>query len=217
MKAKLSILAFLLIGFLSGFSQQNVWDVAATEVMIAHNKKNFEDHEEVRNNQIVSQGTVAGWKNTTNQFKTFSDFIDKRLTSAFIVVADVTTIYNVYSQLSEMMEYEKKSMQIAYRHPWTAPFMASAQAQIIKSGNDLFNYLSLLVISYGDLSKMKVASRKKIFHEIDLQVSVLKARCYSMYNMMQRLDLTTEIKNSKPGGMINKDAQLIKDILNHFK
>jgi hypothetical protein len=95
--------------------------------------------------------------------------------------------------------------------------MASQQSAIINSGNDLFNYISLLVMSYGDISKMKVSARKVIFHSIDLQVSVLKGRCYSMYCMMKRLDLTSEIRKSKPVQMVNKDQQIIKDILKNIK
>lgn len=217
MKSKLTLLLILLFTFKINYAQQDVWDIPATEVMIAHNKKNFSDHEESRNNQMLSQGTVLSWKKTTNQFKSLSDFIDKRLTSAFIVVADATTLYHIYNQLKEMTTYERKALEIAYRHPWTAPILASEEIKIVKSGTELFNYLSLIVLSYGDISKMKVSARKIIFHQIELQVAVLRARCYSLYNMMKRLDLATEIKNSKPGQIINKDAQIIKDILNNFK
>lgn len=217
MKKSFTILAALLSISTIDYAQQDTWDVPATELMISHNKQNYSDHQDVKNNQFASQATVSVWKNSTNQFKTLSDYIDKRLTSAFIVVADVTTLYNIYSQLSEMITYEQKSLVIAKRHPWAAPLLASEQAAIINSGNDLFSYISLLIMSYGDISKMKVSARKVIFHSIDLQVGVLKARCYSMYAMMKRLDLTSEIRKSKPVQMINKDQQIIKDILKNIK
>jgi hypothetical protein len=38
-----------------------------------------------------------------------------------------------------------------------------------------------------------------------------------MYNMMKRLDLTSEIRKSKPIQMINTDKQIIKDILKNIK
>lgn len=216
MKKSFTTVTFFLL-ITQAHAQQDIWDVPATEQMISHNKQNYSDHQEARDNQITSQATVKGWKNSTNKFKTLSDYIDKRLTSAFIVVADVTTLYNIYSQLSEMITYEQKSLAIAKRHPWAAPLLSSQQAAIIGSGNDLFNYISLLVMSYGDISKMKVSARKTIFHSIDLQVGVLKARCYSMYAMMMRLDLTSEIRKSKPVKMVNKDQQVIQDILKNMK
>lgn len=197
--------------------QQNTWDIPATEIMISQNQKNYSDHKDVKNNQLASQSTVSLWKKSTNEFKTLSDFIDKRLTSAFIVVSDATTLYSIYSQLSEMMDYEIKSLEIVKKHPWTGAYIASEQQRIINDGKDLFNYLSLIVISYGDLSKMKVSARKTVFHGINLQLSVLKARCYSMYSMMQRLDLTSEIRKTKPMQMVNKDQQIIKDILKNIK
>lgn len=198
-------------------AQQNVWDIPATELMISHNKQNFSDHQTIRNNQIVSEGTVKSWKNSTNNFKTLSDFIDKRLTSAFIIVADAVTLYNIYDQLSEMMDYEAKALDIAYRHPWAISILSSQEGKIIKSGSQLFNYISLIAISYGDISKMKASARKVIFHEISLQISVLKAQCYSLYNLMKRLDLASEVGKTKPGTFINKDAQIVKDILKNLK
>jgi hypothetical protein len=217
MKKKFTITLVFVSMALISYAQTDTWDIPATEQMIGHNKQNYSDHNDAKNNQVISQATVSNWKNSTNQFKSLSDYIDKRLTSAFIVIADVTTLYNIYNQLAEMMDYEQKSFAIVKRHPWAVPLMVSEQTRIIKSGNDLFNYISLLVLSYGDISKMKVSARKVIFHSIDLQVGVLKARCYSMYNMMKRLDLTSEIRNSKPGQMINKDKQIIRDILKNFK
>lgn len=217
MRKRFAIMVLMIFIAEINYAQQDIWDIPATEQMISHNKQNYSDHQEAKNNQLASQATVLEWKNSTNQFKTVSDFIDKRLTSAFIVVADVTTLYNIYSQLAEMMQYEGKSLEIVKRHSWAATYMASEQAKIIKSGTDLFNYISLLVLSYGEISKMKVSARKVVFHSIDLQVGVLKARCYSMYNMMKRLDLTSEIRKSKPVQIINKDQQIIKDIFRNIK
>src|SRR3954464_11882552 len=164
MGKRLAIVVIFIYTTEASFGQQEIWDIPATEQMISHNKQNYSDHKEAKNNQLASQATVAAWNSSTNQFKTVSDFIDKRLTSAFIVVADVTTLYNIYRQLSEMMQYEAKSLEIVRHHPWLASYLAGEQTKIIKSGTDLFNYISLLVLSYGEISKMKVSARKVVFH-----------------------------------------------------
>lgn len=199
------------------FAQGDTWDIPATELMISHNRINFSDHEQVTANQVVSEGTVSGWKGSTARFKSLSDVVDKRLTSAFIVVADASTLYNIYNQLSEMINYENMALKIAYKYPWLAPVLTKEEGKILKSGTDLFDYLSLIILSYGDLSKMKVSARKVIFREIDMQIAVLKGRCYSLYQMMNRFDATEQIRNTKPSIYINKDAQLVKDILKNLK
>jgi hypothetical protein len=217
MKKRITVSILFSLLTKAGFCQQDTWDIPATEILISQNKTNYSDHKTAKNNQLTSQATVSLWKKSTNQYKTVSDFIDKRLTSAFIVVADVSTLYNIYNQLSEMIEYERKSLEIVKKHPWTAAYMIGEQRRIINSGHDLFNYMSLLVISYNDLSKMKVSARKAIFHGIDLQLGVLRARCYSMYCMLNRLDITSEIGKTKPVQWVNKDEQIVKDILKNLK
>lgn len=217
---KIFLLSGLLFAYkvnLAQLAQQDVWDVLATELMISHNKKNYADHEQVTTNQVVSQSTVSVWKSTTNQFKTLSDLLDRRLTSAFIIAADVTTLYNIYAQLSEMIAYEGKALNIARKHPWLTPVLIKEQNKILQSSTDLFDYLSLVVLSYGDISKMKASARKVIFREIDMQIGVLKGRCYSLYLMMKRFDITSQIRNTKGGQFINKDAQIVKDILKNIK
>lgn len=198
-------------------AQQDTWDVTATEILIDHNKKNFSDHKEVTRNQLASQGTVTIWKKTTDKFKSLADEIDKRLTSPFIIAADVTTMYAIYSRLREMLDYQQKALDIAKEYPWVLPILVEHETAIYKSGEDLVQYITLLVMSYGDLSKMKVSARKVVYHEIYLQINVLAGRCYSLYLTMKHFDLAQRIRNTKGAIMVNRDIQLVKDILNRLK
>jgi hypothetical protein len=78
MNKRLAIMALTLSIAQALYGQQDTWDIPVTEQMISQNKQNYSDHQEVKNNQIVSQATVSRWKSSTNQFKTLSDYIDIR-------------------------------------------------------------------------------------------------------------------------------------------
>jgi hypothetical protein len=199
------------------YAQPNEWDVPTTEILISHNKQNYSDHQQAAANQLVSQGTVSWWKSTTNTFNNLTNSIDKRLTSFYIITADAGTVYNIATRLSEMASLEEKSIELSYQYPFTVPILISDEDKIISSGTSLFEYLSLMVISYDAISKMQVSARTIIYREITDQLNILSAECNSLYLFMERVQLSDLLKNGKAYQLINKDDQLVKDILKNMK
>ncbi len=215
---KLQLVTCLLLAVhLHAVGQQDTWDMAATEVLIKANKRNYSDHKEATTNQLASQTSVATWKRGNNKFKNLADLLDNRLTSVAIAAADATTLYNIYRALNEMITLQQQALSIAYKYPWLAPVVVQHEQRIIDDAQDLASYITLLVLSYGELSRMKVAARKTLFHEIDLQLRELTGRCHSLYYSLKAFDAGQQIKNTKVGILVNRDAQLIKDILNKLK
>jgi len=198
-------------------AQDDFWDIPTTEALIAHNKTNYSDHQTFRDNQLVSEGTVSFWKSTTNTFKKLSDSIDQRLTSFFILTADVGILYQIYTGLSEMYGYQSKSVSIASKYPFTLPVIIDREQQIYQAAYSLFTYMTLIVMSYGDISKMKASGRQVIFQSIREQVFILRTMCYSLYCAMERVQFAQLLKNTKGYQFVNKDAGIVKDILSNFK
>lgn len=216
---KAIFLFFSLLFLLSvqAIGQQDVWDVPFTESMIAHNRKNMEDNKKATTNQFASQATVNGWHKVTNDFKSLSDNIDKRLTTAGFVLSDGFMMLDIYRQLKEMKGYQHKALALAQKNAWVVPVLLQQEGQVLKQGSNLLQYLSLIAVSYGDINKMKASNRQVIVREVSVQVSLLKGLCYSLYAQMQRLDLATEIRNTKWGGYANKDKEKVKDVINQTK
>ena len=201
----------------NAIAQPNDWDVLTTEALISHNKQNYSDHEAARNNQVVSQATVSLWKSTTNKFNQLTNSIDKRLTSLYIITADAGLVYNIYTTLSDMASLEEKSIQISANYPFTVPTMITGEEKIFQTATALTEYITLLVVNYGTISKMKVSDRNLIYQEVNDDLNIMSSECNSLYLFMQRVQLSDELKNTQPYQIINKDKQLVNDILNNLK
>lgn len=197
-------------------AQPNYWDVATTEYLIAHNQDNFTDHKEVKNRQVVSQGTVNKWKGLTNKLKTLTDSIDKRLSSFFIITADASTVLASYTTLKDIYAYQKESVSIGSKYPYIIPVLISNEDKIIASATSLVSYLTLIVNSYSDISKMKVSERNMIYQEIRSELEVVRLRCYIMLQQIKQIDFVNVLKRTKPYKLVNNDAQLVKNILKNF-
>ena len=191
----------------------HTWDVPLTEILIAQNKTGHADHLELRNNQLASGVTVSIWKQRQDEFKQLAERIDQRLSSVFIVLADVTLVYEVSKGFEEMMGLQQKTLQLLVRHPYAAPLVIQEQERIIRDALDLFGFVQLMVLSYGELSKMKASSRQAIYRQLRDQVQVLRARCYGIHQMMQRIDLSQVLKNTKVGQYVQQDKTIVREIL----
>jgi|GEM_PF-2158713 len=198
-------------------SQTQYWDMAYTQILVEQNKTNFKDNQEALQNQYISHATVLLWKNAENNFKKIVDKIDKHLTTAFIVAADITTLYNIYKSLDEMIEYQNKSFKILYKYPWAAGWFFDKQVDVYTSARDMVSFILVIVYSYGDINKMQVSSRETVFRELNSLVAVLRAKCYSLYSKMRQVELAQLYKNTKAYDFYNKDKKIVEDILKEIK
>jgi len=215
--ALVGCLLSLLLGWIKGSAQTKYWDMALTQLLVEQNKTNYKDNQQALTNQLISHATVVKWKSTQDQFKNIVDKIDKHLTQAFIVAADITTLYNIYQALDEMIEYQQKSIQILLKYPYAAGWFYQKQSGVYQSAADMVKFVMVIVVSYGDINKMQVSSRETVFRELNTLVAILKAKCYSLYQRMRQVEFAQLYKNTKPYEFYNKDKELVNEILKDLK
>jgi hypothetical protein len=198
-------------------SQTNTWDVPLTEILIAQNKTGHGDHLDMHDNQLASTATVSLWKQRQLAFRQLVDRIDQRLSSVFIVLADAALVYEVAKSFEEMIDQQQQTLRLLARHPYAAPMVLQEQERIIRDATDLFRFVNLMVVSYGDLSKMKASSRQAIYRQLRDQVQVLRSRCYGIHQTMQRIDLAQVLRQTKVGQFVQQDRAIVQDILKMFQ
>jgi len=107
-------------------------------------------------------------------------------------------------------------MGIALKYPYTIPVIIQRENEVIASASSFVSYLTLIVTSYTDISKMKVSDRNIIYREIRSELEVVRLRCYSMLQQMKQIDFVELLKRTAPVKYVNNDAQLVKDIIKNF-
>jgi hypothetical protein len=210
-------LCLIVCGFTPCLAQRNIWDGALTEINISHNEDNYNDHKGFRDNQIVSQASVNGWMKTKNEFKNLSDKINQRLTQAFIVEADIVTLYHIQQAFQQMYDYQSKSINIATNYPFAIPVVINKEEKIINDAYNLLLFVEAMIQTYGEVNKMKTSQRQIIYREISTQLQLLTGQCYSLYNTMKMIQSGSLFSNAKPVQYFNRDKQLTKDILKQLK
>jgi hypothetical protein len=221
MKQFIKLITFCLTLWALGFqpvqAQKDIWDKALTELNIAHNIENYDDHQQFRDNQFLSQASVNVWMQTKNEFKKLSDKINQHLTQAFIVEADILTLYNIEQAFRKMYDYQSQSINIAVNVPYADPVLIQKEQKIINEAYNLLTLVELIVQTYGEINKMKTSDRQIIYREINTQLQRLTGQCFGLLNTMKLLQTGNLFKNSKPVQYVNKDKQIANDIVKQLK
>jgi hypothetical protein len=211
------ILSTLLFSSLSSIAQQDTWDVGLTEALIARNKQEHAERSSLRDKQLLTSLQVQGWKERQTEFRQLMAAADKRLTSVFILLADVTLVYETVAAFREMFDLQQQSFQIIARHPQALLSAYSQQQRIIQDAEDLLRFGHLVVAGHGELGRMKTASRQAVYRELRDKVQVLRMRCKAMHASLQQFDLADALKNQPALAFIARDKAIVDDIIRQFK
>jgi len=198
-------------------AQPNIWDIPATEALIAHNKTNFSDNKTVKNNQLKSTVTVGVLKNTKDKCKRLIDSLDKRLNSLYIILADATLAVQVSQIMKDIFEYQAESFQLVLKYPYASFLYYNNQQKIIDDAQSVFNLIYMVILSYGDIGKMKVSERKIVYTQIIMQLAFLKAKCNALNGQLKMIDFSETYKNSKGWNYLDMDKDRVNQIINDWK
>ena len=212
-----SFIVFFFCFYSHAEAQPNIWDIPATEVLIAHNKTNFADNKTVKNNQLKSTVTVGVLKNTKDKCKRLIDSLDKRLNSLYIILADATLAIQVSHIMSDVYEYQSESFQLVLKYPYTSFLYYNNQQKIIDDARSVFSLIYMVVLSYGDIGKMKVSERKIVYTQIIMQLGYLRAKCSVLAHCLKMADFSETYKNSRGWQYVDMDKEKVKQILNDWK
>ena len=212
-----SFIVFFFCFFSQVKAQPNIWDIPATEALIAHNKTNFDDNKTVKNNQLESTVTVGVLKNTKNKCKRLIDSLDKRLNSLYIILADATLAIQVSQIMKDIFEYQAESFQLVLKYPYASFLYYNNQQKIIDDAGSVVNLIYMVILSYGDIGKMKVSERKIVYTQIIMQLAYLKAKCNALNEQLKMIDFSETYKNSRGFQYIDMDKAKVNQIINDWK
>jgi len=212
-----SFIVFFFCFFSQVKAQPNIWDIPATEALIAHNKTNFDDNKTVKNNQLESTVTVGVLKNTKDKCKRLIDSLDKRLNSLYIILADATLAIQVSQIMKDIFEYQAESFQLVLKYPYASFLYYNNQQKIIDDAGSVVNLIYMVILSYGDIGKMKVSERKIVYTQIIMQLAYLKAKCNALNKQLKMIDFSETYKNSRGFQYIDMDKAKVNQIINDWK
>ena len=145
------------------------------------------------------------------------DSLDKRLNSLYIILADATLAVQASQIMKDIFEYQAESFQLVIKYPYASFLYYNNQQKIIDEAGSVFNLIYMVILSYGDIGKMKVSERKIVYTQIIMQLGYLRAKCNALDGQLKMIDFSETYKNSKGWNYIDMDKNKVNQILDDWK
>lgn len=211
------ILILIILNVCQIASAQNVFDLSSTQALVNQNKAHYEDNVTAKESQVRLAATEKILKNTNDKVTNVFQKLDKQLTSVYIVIGDVKTMYDVANLMKAMADDQAEALKILRQTPLLVAIYVPLQKRVYNDAEDLYKLIALIVLSYGDINKIEAAKRAVIFNSVKNQIKYLYDTNKTMLVMLQQYQKTIKRRDPKIDYYINQDKQRVQQILQRIK
>lgn len=184
---------------------------------VDHTLKENQRLKSIKNEQAVVGVLEETNKNETNILKTTYDKIISRLSKLGLAIDAAFMVKEVYPMLNQLIETQSKVIEVVSDHPQLLPLAIENERFIVEKGRSLVNYMVGLFLSIGDLNQMKAGDRKLLLNHGLNELSSLNGMSWRMLSVMRSRLLADELKRMRTLAWVNREKDLIGDIIENAK
>lgn len=222
MRAKLFLVALPIIWILSvSFgSNKKPWEKDNVDFImmnqeIKNTMKEDERQTEMHKKQITNVVAEGYNKSEWNKFKNLKRNVQSRLNSVSLLIQAAPAGIVISRELNETIENQEKLYQLVEDNLWLLQLLPN-EFHFVQDAQDVLLYIVGVVSSYGIINQMEKAERKILIDYAINEVKRIKIDSHMLYftakDMVRKKNLNKAILQD----IINKDKQIIQDILNNF-
>ncbi len=197
--------------------QSQMWDIGFTEMMISQNKQHYSDNVSAKNSQLISQATVMEWKSINDKMNNLVDSIDQWINKATVVLTDGVSAYQLAVKWKDIFQVQGKIISIVDQYPFAIPLIIDAESQIISEGEEFLVLVYLYILTGGQVNKMRVAERKRLYNEIVDQCQIILNKSKALYQVAATIHFQETFKATVPTNILNQDKQIVPNLLKDLK
>ncbi|MEI6949826.1 hypothetical protein V9K67_21750 [Paraflavisolibacter sp. H34] len=195
-----------------------VWDMPLTEILIAHNKKEFEKQRDIRDNHARSTATLIFTRSQGNTFQQNVAKIHSRLTSIAGLVAAGSVLLEAPAIIRDIKSYEEEGLREAWKAAAFLPVAYASQRQLVERSRKLLRFVELLILTASDINALRQGDRILIAHHLITELRVLRGIAFGFLCEMRMAVQGDGTRRTYPWqDYIEADKKLAKEILDHFK
>ncbi|HAO05676.1 MAG TPA: hypothetical protein DCQ50_01570 [Chryseobacterium sp.] len=165
--------------------------------------------------EVLQAATV-----TTTEF--INQWQKKIYNGLMYVSSTVNNAYQIYDAariVGNIYELERKMMEEAKKEPLALIFAVKYQREMVIRAIEYYNQIQQFILKTGDEKLlMNAGERTLLLNQILESLRVIESYAVSSYYKVRYAVMNGIIKTLNPfGSFVNRDAQIVKDILNRWK
>lgn len=176
-------------------------------------------YDKIKDNQNAIEKLQAATVVTTEYINKWQ----KKLYDGLLYVSStVNNAYQVYDAariLGNIYDLERRMMQEARKEPLALIFAVKYQREMILHAIQYYNQIQELILKVGDEKLlMNAGERTLLLNQVLESLRVIESYAVSSYYKVRYAVMNGILKTLNPfGSFVNRDAQIVKDILGRWK
>jgi hypothetical protein len=216
MKSVISLLLFFFFS-VSVFSQKKVLDVAGMDLRIAHSRSENGRQETGLTNQTTNTALEETNRSQTKKYKEKAKGIQERLKKLSILL----DVYKVGQEGVKITNNIKDQQSYIIAEIAKSPYLIFLQINQIQEMATqvelLGRYLAGAILTGADIYAMENSDRKVITTFILDELRAIEFTSWQMYSTISRIRMNQKLKANAFKNWINKDKQIVKEIIENAK
>ncbi len=183
---------------------------------IRHTMQENERQKEMKNWQDTNLATETVNKKQWEKFRETTTKIQDRLRIVDFAMQAIPTGYAIFLESQKIQDIQSKIITEIQTAPYSLIVVLPAEIKFVDDMQMIVRLLTGIVLSYGAINQMEKAERK-ILLEYALE-EVRRLRRDSFFMLMKIRDIKWKVEWTKfvVLNYINKDKQIVEQIINHF-
>ena len=183
---------------------------------IRHTMQENDRQKTMKNRQNINLTTEAVNKKQWEKFKETTTKIQERLRLVDFAMQAIPTGYAIFLESQKIQDVQSKIVEEIQGAPYSLIVVLPSQIRFVDDMQMVVRLLSGIVISYGAINQMEKAERKILLEYALGEVTNLRRD--SLFMLMKVRDIKRKVEWTKfvVLNYINKDKQIVEQIISHF-
>ncbi|WP_027376093.1 hypothetical protein [Kaistella palustris] len=183
---------------------------------IRHTMQENDRQKTMKNRQDINLTTEVVNKKQWEKFKETTTKIQERLRLVDFAMQAIPTGYAIYLESQKIQDIQSKIITEIETAPYSLFVVLPAEIKFVDDMQMVVRLLSGIVISYGAINQMEKAERKILLEYALGEVTNLRRD--SLFMLMKVRDIKRKVEWTKFVilNYINKDKQIVEQIISHF-
>ena len=183
---------------------------------IRHTMEENDRQKTMKNRQDINLTTAVVNKKQWEKFKETTTKIQERLRLVDFAMQAIPTGYAIFLESQKIQDIQTKIITEIETAPYSLIVVLPAEIKFVDDMQMVVRLLSGIVISYGAINQMEKAERKLLLEYALGEVTNLRRD--SLFMLMKVRDIKRKVEWTKFVilNYINKDKQIVEQIISHF-
>jgi len=183
---------------------------------IRHTMQENDRQEEMHNKQLTNVAAETANEKQWSKLKETTSKVQDRLRIVSFAMQAIPVGVEMVKDIQFIKDNQQKIYNEISDAPYLIPFIINDQIQFADDAQMTIGLLTGIVLSYGAINQMEKAERKILLEYASAEIQNLKlATTYTLMNI-RRIRRRTEMQSANIQYYINRDKQIITDILNQL-